>query len=125
MRRTDEGGKVPYVKYNFLLECVFGLCRRYYQSHYRADMIYWLKVLKHETKRTVHCVNPSLNCLDTDRKYLKYLSQSYEEGIHAGVDSDNEHDSCSNRGTLDNWAQTCIFPIDLHYAVVLTTLQSQ
>ena len=80
VQRTGAGGEAPHVQYKEFLECVFFLCRRSYHGHYRADMVCWLKILKHGAKRPVR--NPSLNCLDTGRNYLRYLSQTYEEYIH-------------------------------------------
>ena len=82
VQRTGAGGEAPHVQYKEFLECVFFLCRRYYHGHYRADMVCWLKILKYGAKRPVRNVNPSLNCLDTGRNYLRYLSQTYEEYIH-------------------------------------------
>ena len=82
VQRTGAGGEAPHVQYKELLECVFFLCRRYYHGRYRADMVCWLKILKHGSKRPVRNVNHSLNCLDTGRNYLRYLSQTYEEYIH-------------------------------------------
>ena len=82
VQRTGAEGEAPRVQYKEFLECVFFLCRRYYHGRYRADMVCWLKILKHGDKRPVRNVNPSLNCLDTGRNYLRYLSQTYEEYIH-------------------------------------------
>ena len=82
MQRTGAGGEAPHVQYKEFLECVFFLCRRYYHGHYRTDMVCWLKILKNGAKRPVRNANPSLNCLDTGRNYLRYLSQTYEEYIH-------------------------------------------
>ena len=82
VQRTGAGGEAPHVQYKELLECVFFLCRRYYHGRYRTDMVCWLKILKHGSKRPVRNVNHSLNCLDTGRNYLRYLSQTYEEYIH-------------------------------------------
>ena len=99
VQRTGAGGEAPHVQYKELLECVFFLCRRYYHGRYRTDMVCWLKILKHGSKRPVRNVNHSLNCSDTGRNYLRYLSQTYEEYIHVLAWILTMY----NRGTLDNY----------------------